>query len=99
VFKRFALHRYFKHIVSGEDFTASKPNPAIFMHAVEISGSALNECIVIEDSTNGIMAAKAAGLYCVGYKSEHSKMQDYSSADLVISHFDELKPQKIKILT
>jgi beta-phosphoglucomutase-like phosphatase (HAD superfamily) len=53
---------------------------------------------VIEDSTNGIIAAKAAGIYCVGYESVHSKLQDYSLADEVISHFNELSFEKIRSL-
>ena len=47
-------------------------------------------CIVIEDSTNGIRAAKAAGIFCVGYNSENSKLQDLSLADVVVEHLDEL---------
>ena len=62
VFNRFGLHQYFSHIVSGEDFPQSKPHPAIFLKAAELSGYPVEECIVIEDSTNGIKAAKAAGI-------------------------------------
>lgn len=91
VFNRFNLYPYFSHIVSGEDFPQSKPNPAIFIEAVRLSNSSKEQCIIIEDSTNGIQAAKAAGVYCVGYKSENSKNQDYSLADQVIRHFSELK--------
>ncbi|RZJ64250.1 MAG: HAD family hydrolase [Flavobacterium sp.] len=99
IFKRFGLHQYFTHIVSGEDFEKSKPHPAIFEHAASLSVAPKNECIVIEDSTNGVRAAKAAGLYCVGYNSEHSKLQDLSEADVVISHFNELTAGKIKDIT
>jgi HAD superfamily hydrolase (TIGR01509 family) len=90
IFKRFKLHQYFTHIVSGEDFPESKPHPAIFKHAAKLSGHPHENCIVIEDSTNGIRAAKAAGLFCIGYDSFHSKMQDLSEADMTISHFNEL---------
>lgn len=95
VFTRFNLHQYFTDIVSGEDFPQSKPNPAIFNHAASLSIAPKEECIIIEDSTNGIKAAKGAGIYCVGYRSEHSNLQDYSEADLVIDHFTELNAQKI----
>lgn len=98
VFRRFDLHRFFDHIVSGEDFKNSKPHPAIFEHAAALSGNKKQECIVIEDSTNGIKAAKAAGLFCVGYMSEHSKLQDLSAADIIIAHFNELNADKIKSL-
>jgi HAD superfamily hydrolase (TIGR01509 family) len=90
VFNRFNLHPYFSHIVSGEDFPQSKPNPAIFLEAVRLSNSKKENCIVIEDSTNGIKAAHAAGIFCVGYRSVNSKKQDYSLANVVIDNFEEL---------
>ncbi len=90
IFNRFNLHQYFSHIVSGEDFPKSKPHPAIFEHAAFLAQTPVNNCIVIEDSTNGVLAAKAAGIYCVGYDSFHSKMQDYSKADKVITDFNQL---------
>jgi HAD superfamily hydrolase (TIGR01509 family) len=96
VFNRFGLAPYFTHLVSGEDFAESKPNPAIFLHAAEVSGTPVGECIVIEDSSNGVAAAKAAGIYCVGYASEHSVGQDLQQADLVIRDFAELSAARIR---
>ncbi|WP_298309085.1 HAD family hydrolase [Flavobacterium sp.] len=99
IFNRFDLHQYFTHIVSGEDFPKSKPHPAIFEHAAFLSETPRENCIVIEDSTNGILAAKAAGIYCIGYDSVNSKMQDYSKADEVISHFSELSFERIRMIS
>lgn len=98
VFKRFHLHQYFSHIVSGEDFPKSKPHPAIFEHAASLSKFPKNECIVIEDSWNGIEAAVAAEIFCVGYNSEHSKLQDLSKSNVIVNHFDELTIERIKNL-
>ena len=98
VFTRFGLHDFFTHIVSGEDFPKSKPHPAIFEHAASLSIAPKDNCIVIEDSTNGVKAAKAAGIYCVGYISEHSKDQHLDEADLVINHFKELTAEVIRTL-
>lgn len=98
VFKRFNLYQYFTHIVSGEDFPNSKPHPAIFEHAALLSKDLNENCVVIEDSTNGIIAAKAAGIFCIGYDSIHSKNQDLSLADIVITHFDELNYDKVVAL-
>jgi HAD superfamily hydrolase (TIGR01509 family) len=98
IFTRFNLHQYFTHIVSGEDFENSKPDPAIFNHAVFLSQTPKENCIVIEDSTNGIKAAKAAGIYCIGYDSPNSKLQDYSLADVVITDFSELNFKKIRAI-
>ena len=90
IFNRFNLHQYFTYKVSGEDFPKSKPHPAIFLKAAELSKTNVENCVVIEDSTNGIKAANSAKIFCIGYKSLHSKMQDYSTADMIISHFNEL---------
>ena len=98
IFNRFNLNSYFLYKISGEDFEFSKPHPAIFEYAVLLSGDKVEDCIVIEDSTNGIIAAKAAGIYCVGYDSFHSKLQDYSLADLVISDFAELNFEIVRNL-
>jgi HAD superfamily hydrolase (TIGR01509 family) len=95
VFKRFDLDQYFVAKLSGADLKASKPHPEIFIKAAEASGCKKSECMVIEDSTNGIKAAKAAGIYCVGFESPHSKNQDYSNANLVISDFSEIRFSKI----
>lgn len=98
VFTRFGLHDFFTHIVSGEDFPKSKPHPAIFEHAASLSIAPKENCIVIEDSTNGVKAAKAAGIFCVGYNSEHSKDQNLDEADRVINHFNELNAEVVRAL-
>ncbi|MFN7043957.1 MAG: HAD family hydrolase [Flavobacterium sp.] len=98
VFTRFNLHQYFTHIVSGEDFPKSKPHPAIFEHAASLSIAPKENCIVIEDSTNGIQASVSAGIFCVGYDSFHSKDQDLSKANIIIRHFNELNFEKVRNL-
>ena len=95
IFKRFDLDPYFISKLSGADLKASKPHPEIFKNAAKASGFLPSECMVIEDSTNGINAAKAAGIYCVGYNSIYSKNQSYDDADLIITNFNEISFDKI----
>jgi HAD superfamily hydrolase (TIGR01509 family) len=96
IFNRFDLDQYFLAKVSGADLHASKPHPEIFIQAAQAAGHSREQCMVIEDATNGIIAAKAAGIYCVGYNSPHSKNQDYSLANKVISDFNEISYPLIK---
>lgn len=96
VFNRFNLNQYFTHKVSGEDFPKSKPHPAIFEHAASLSNAPKENCIVIEDSTNGVEAAVAANIFCVGYDSLHSKDQDLSKSNVLIKHFNELNAEIVK---
>lgn len=91
VFERFDLDKYFIGKLSGADLKESKPHPEIFENAAKLANTIKKKCIVIEDSDNGVIAANKAGIYCVGYRSEHSKMQTLKTADMVIEDFEELK--------
>ena len=95
IFKKFDLNKFFKAKISGADLKESKPNPEIFIKAAKMTGFKKEECIIIEDSTNGIIAAKSAGIYCVGYNSYNSKNQNYDNANLVINELGEIKFNKI----
>ncbi len=95
IFERFELNPYFSAKFSGADLKQSKPHPEIFIKAAESTGFKASECMVIEDSTNGIKAANAAGIFCVGFKSEHSSHQDYTLANKVVSSFNEISYSKI----
>lgn len=98
VFNRFELDKFFIAKHSGADLKASKPHPEIFLKAAHSSGYDKSECMVIEDSTNGIKAANAAGIFCVGYNSKHSKNQDYSTANKVVSNLWDLNYEAVKDL-
>lgn len=95
IFERFDLNRYFVSKLSGAELKASKPHPEIFQLAAIASHCKPRECMVIEDSTNGIQAARAAGIFCIGYDSKHSHNQDYSLADMVVKDFKEIAFDKI----
>ncbi|CAM4095898.1 HAD family phosphatase [Flavobacterium antarcticum] len=96
IFERFELNKYFSHKVSGADFPESKPNPAIFLKAVELSNHSKSECIIIEDSTNGIKAANSAEIYCIAYKAAEVNSQNQSLADEIIYSYKELNYDTIR---
>lgn len=91
VFNRFDLQKYFSAKISGADLTASKPHPEIFEKAVLLGKTEKRNCIVIEDSDNGIKAANDAGIFVVGYDNPLSENQTLENADAVISDFKSLK--------
>ncbi len=96
VFERFDLNKYFIGKISGADLKESKPNPEIFIKASEIANEPKENCMVIEDSTNGILASYRAGIFCSAYKSFHSKNQDYSKANILVEDYKDLEISKIK---
>jgi HAD superfamily hydrolase (TIGR01509 family) len=96
VFEKFDLEKYFIGKISGDELKESKPHPEIFLIAAEVANEPKQNCMVIEDSTNGILAAYSAGIFCAAYKSEHSVGQNYDKANLVISDFSEIEFEKIE---
>jgi beta-phosphoglucomutase len=97
-FQKFNLDPYFKAKISGAELKASKPHPEIFEKAVTLSGVSKEACFVIEDATNGIIAAKAAGLFCVAFDGGHSQHQNYTQADRVVTDFKSLQLENLKQL-
>lgn len=95
VFEKFELEKYFSGKISGADLKESKPHPEVFLLAAEMAGEPVENCMVIEDSTNGILAAHRAKIFCAAYRSQHSKNQDYTLADTVVSDYEDLELDKI----
>ncbi|MFC5871341.1 haloacid dehalogenase superfamily, subfamily IA, variant 3 with third motif having DD or ED/haloacid dehalogenase superfamily, subfamily IA, variant 1 with third motif having Dx(3-4)D or Dx(3-4)E [Chryseobacterium arachidis] len=95
VFEKFELEKYFSGKISGADLKESKPHPEVFLLAAEMANEPVENCMVIEDSTNGILAAHRAKIFCAAYRSPHSKNQDYTLADTVVSDYEELQLDKI----
>jgi HAD superfamily hydrolase (TIGR01509 family) len=72
------------------DTERCKPSPALYLKALELLGVEAGEAIAIEDSPNGIAAARAAGLYCVGFPNDVTNALDLSAADLVVDSLEAL---------
>ncbi|MDA3847662.1 MAG: HAD family phosphatase [Vallitaleaceae bacterium] len=95
VLKVCGIHDYFTHVVSGQHVANSKPAPDIFLKTAELLGAKPQECIVIEDSTHGISAAKVAGMYCVGFDNVNSKNQVLDQADMIVQRISEIVIDKL----
>ncbi|NQU54220.1 MAG: HAD family phosphatase [Bacteroidetes bacterium] len=89
--EKIGVKKYFKHTVSSELVGGSKPEPDIFLHTAKLLEVKPEECLVIEDSTNGIRAAKAANMFCVAYNGGSAGMQNQSLADVQIEDYSELE--------
>lgn len=94
--KHLNAEKYFNHLVSGEEVEHSKPAPDIFLRTAKLLGVNPSDCIVIEDSRNGSLAAKAAGMYCIGYRDNDYPEQDLTATDEVVTDFFEIKLNSIE---
>lgn len=82
------FHAYISHVVSGEMFRRSKPDPEIYLHAISLTGFSPEECLAVEDSSYGIQAAKSAGLEVVAVAEPFGL--DQSQADYFLPHTCQL---------
>lgn len=90
VLKKFEIEEYFLHILSGEEVKKGKPEPDIFLEVSKLLKVNAENCLVIEDSRNGVKAAKNAGMKCVGFINKDSGIQDLSQADLVVDSLENV---------
>ena len=94
----YALGDVFGALVCRDDITKSKPDPEILLAAAAKIGVEPESCVVIEDATNGVRAAKAAGMHCIGYVNANSGNQDLSEADLIITEYGTLSVETLLAL-
>jgi len=66
-----------------------KPDPAVYLLACKELNLDASDCVVIEDSRNGLLAAKAAGMKCLVTISGYTGNEDFSEADSVVSELGE----------
>ncbi|MDD3174034.1 MAG: HAD family phosphatase [Herbinix sp.] len=85
---RMNMISYFDVIICGDMIKERKPSPEGYLKAASLLKVKSEECIVIEDSPTGIRAAKAAGIFVIGYKGSEV-LQNTSEADIEIHKFSE----------
>lgn len=85
------LADFFDAVVTGDEVETPKPAPDTFLMAAKKLGVEPCECVVLEDSTHGVMAAKRAGMMAIGVQNSVTPAhQDLSMADIVVSCLDEI---------
>lgn len=92
VLDNMGIQSEFDGIVSGTQVRNPKPAPDTFLKAAELLQVSPSECLVIEDSWNGMKAAKAAGMVCLGYENPDSGMnrQNMEYADYIVQGFEDV---------
>jgi len=90
ILSRTGLSRYFLHMVSSGLVEKGKPEPDIYLYTATLLSVRPEECLVVEDSVNGMKAAKAANMLCVAYKGINSGWQNHDLADESIEDFSQL---------
>jgi len=92
------LGRYFKASVSSEEVARGKPAPDVFFEAARRLGVEPTHCAAVEDSENGILAAKAAGMRTIAIPNPHYPPHEdaLAAADVVLASIEELTPAAVE---
>lgn len=88
VVKKLGIKKYFEKLVSASSVANPKPSPDTFLLALEKLGASPEDTVIIEDSTFGVKAAKAANVACIGFINPNSGNQNLNDADVLIESFD-----------
>ena len=89
IISKLNLTGFFDFVISGEEVKNGKPSPDIFLAVSGKFRISPEKCYVIEDSTNGIMAARTAGMNCIGFTNNNSNSQDLSGSDFILKNFSK----------
>ena len=76
-------------VVTGDEVAGRKPDPEAYVVAMERLGTSVADTLAVEDSHEGLVAAKAAGLACVVVTNGYTAGHDLGAADLVLDGFGE----------
>jgi len=91
MFLKNGLGKFFKLLITRSDVKNSKPDPESYLLAVEKLGFAKEECLVFEDTLNGLKAAKAAGLTCFVVQGNIDDHEKLAAADKIFLNFEEAR--------
>ena len=81
--ERLGIERYFDGIQTSDGVVHGKPDPEIYLKAMARLDARPGECVVLEDSSNGALAAKRAGAYTIAVPSVYTRDQDFAFVDYV----------------
>lgn len=98
VINKLEIITYFDTWISGEEVPKSKPEPDICLKCAQLLEINPANCVAIEDSKSGSIAAKKAGMKCIGFKNINSGNQDLSNADWQVASISEVSVEKMKII-
>ena len=96
VLKKFSLSDTFRIKVSGDCVERGKPYPDIYLETARRLGISPEECVAIEDSINGIVSAKEAGMRCIAVPDRRIAREEYPQADIFRTSVSEIRLEDIR---
>lgn len=91
VARNLGVDHYFEQLVGNDGTLKPKPEPDVYLLALAKLGADPAETLALEDSSSGVRAAHAAGLYVIAVPNEFTHHQDFSAADCVLPDLDRVR--------
>lgn len=97
--ERLGLTTSFEVVQSAEKLPLGKPHPGIFLHTAERLGVSAVECLVLEDSLTGVLAAKSARMACIAVPFDHPTHDArFVIADAILPSLEHVTPELVEAL-
>ena len=97
VVDKFNIRKYFDILQTSDEIKNGKPDPEIYLKTIDKLNLNPEECIVLEDSSNGALAGKKAGCYSIAVASEYTKGQNFNFVDFFANDLIEAKEHIIEL--
>lgn len=96
---RLGLLERFDVVRCRDDVATAKPEPDLYLSALELLGVGPSEAIALEDSPNGVLAAKRAGIFCVAVPNTLTRQLPLPNANLILESLDKMPlPRLIELI-
>ena len=89
--RHLGIGHYFDVTVAGDEIPEKKPNPAVYLKAIEKAGVRPEEALAVEDSSTGLLAASRAGIEAVGYRNPTSGNQNLSNSIGIVDRLEQVR--------
>jgi HAD superfamily hydrolase (TIGR01509 family) len=93
--ERLGIHEHWDAVRTSDDVARTKPDPELYLAAVDALGVEPGAAVAFEDSQNGLLAARAAGLWCVAVPAELTMGMDFSQADIVLGSMSQVPLEEL----
>lgn len=84
------LLSYFEFVLTSDDISETKPSPEPYLSAAKMAGRSPDQCLVIEDSPRGALAAERAGMHCVILPTQMTEKLDFPKSSIRLQKIEEM---------
>lgn len=93
--QKVGIENYFEAFSSAKELEHGKPFPDVYLDAIKKLNTSPINCVAVEDSENGIEAAKRAGIKCIAIANHFTRLHDFSQADIILNRMQKLNEATI----